>query len=118
MYYTFYNNVELVLFLLDSSFSRSIFNPMNPQRILTVFFLVSSLVLSSPAQEASFSKRGNLEFGAGINLFGPASQMADLMREYGFNESTFNWVHMEQTQNPVYASLGLSFQADCLPGSM
>ncbi len=83
---------------------------MKPQRILTVFFLVSSLVLSSPAQEASFSKRGNLEFGAGINLFGPASQMADLMREYGFHESTFDWVHMEQTQYPVYAPLGLSFQ--------
>lgn len=111
MYCTWYNNLELILFLLDSSLSRSIFKPMKPLHALAAIIVSGSLAISASAQEASYSKRGNLEFGVGINLLGPASQMADLMIEYGFDETTFDWVHMEQTEYPVYASLGLSFQA-------
>lgn len=84
---------------------------MNPKHIVTVFIMVTSLALSSSAQEVSFSKRGNLEFGVGVNLLGPTSQMADLMREYGFDETTFDWVQMEQTEYPVYAPMGFSFEA-------
>lgn len=84
---------------------------MKPLHTLSMLILVSSVFLSASAQETAYSKRGNLEFGAGINFFGPASQMADLMREYGFDETTFDWVHMEQTNYPIYASVGYSFQA-------
>lgn len=84
---------------------------MKPQYIIPILFVVASLSLSSSAQEVSFSKRGNLEFGVGVNLLGPTSQMADLMREYGFDATTFDYVHMEQTDYPVYAPMGFSFEA-------
>jgi hypothetical protein len=43
---------------------------MKPQRLLTVFLVVTSMLASSFAQ------------------------MADLMRDYGFDESTFDWTTM------------------------
>ena len=63
------------------------------------------------AQGSTSGRVGGLELGAGINVFGPAGQMGDLMVEYGFDQQVMDWVAFEQIQYPDYAPLGIGIQA-------
>ena len=79
---------------------------------LSVLLLLSSLSLS--AQERQSGKVGGIEIGAGVNLFGPGSQMSKLMETYGFNDDILDWVHETNEEYPSYFPLGLSFNVSYL----
>jgi len=61
------------------------------------------------AQEVPPEKQGNLEFGLGFNIFGPAQQMAKLMVEHNFDMPFENWFGGAPFENPSYDRVGLSF---------
>ena len=52
-----------------------------------VVFLRGTSYIDKFFNEPDPNKKGELEIGFGINLLGPVHQMANLMEEYGFNES-------------------------------
>lgn len=72
-----------------------------------ILFLFFCLALS--AQDGKSGKVGGIEIGAGVNFFGPPSQMSALMEEYGFNDDILDWVHETAEEYPKYFPMGLSF---------
>lgn len=78
----------------------------------TAFILLSLLVLLPTigliAQEGKSGKVGGIEIGAGVNFFGPPSQMGKLMETYGFNDDILDWVHESNEEYPQYFPMGLS----------
>ncbi len=74
---------------------------------LSVLMLLPGLSLS--AQEGQNRRVGGIEIGAGVNFFGPSSQMSALMETYGINDNILDWVHETSEQYPRYFPMGLAF---------
>ena len=83
---------------------------MNTSRLLTTILMVISMTLSTVAQEGPSRKKGKFEMGFGINVLGPAPQMAKLMEVYGFDRMSHNWHFGGNTDHPHYSAFGQSFQ--------
>ena len=82
---------------------------MKPFKLLAFVLILTSLMLSSFGQQST-RKVGGLEFGIGINTFGPASRMSKLMVEHGFNDVVRDWVLFENDEFPHYGPMGLNIQ--------
>jgi hypothetical protein len=83
---------------------------MDASKLLSVILIVTSMTVSSSAQEEPSRKKGKLEIGSGINVLGPAPQMAELMEVYGFDRAYNNWLFGGTSEHPHYSPIGLSFQ--------
>jgi hypothetical protein len=66
------------------------------------------MMLSTSAQEVPSKKKGKLEIGPGINIFGPVLQMEKLMVEHGFDTPDLFW--SEPIEHPHYQFFGFSFE--------
>lgn len=76
---------------------------------IIIAFLISLYCFNSlNAQDDPFKKKGSLEFGLGINMFGPGPQMAKLMNKHNFNRDSQNWLFGGTFEHPNYAATGLS----------
>ena len=84
---------------------------MKPSRLFLFLVCIYFSYPSLMAQNSSSGRVGGLEIGAGINTFGPAAKMGELMSEYGFNQLVMDWVAFDQIQYPVFAPTGIGFQA-------
>ena len=74
-----------------------------------IAFLFSLYCFNSlNAQADPFKNKGSLEFGLGINMFGPGPQMAKLMDKHNFNRDSQNWLFGGTLEHPDYAATGHS----------
>jgi hypothetical protein len=75
-----------------------------------LIILTAFMMFSVSAQETEEQNKIWLESGFGINFFGPAPQMAELMIEYNFDQTTTSWLTGETIEHPHYSSFGPSVQ--------
>lgn len=82
---------------------------MKRTRQILLFSLLVLFTFNTHAQQGQFGKVGGIEIGAGMNFFGPQSQMSKLLDEYGFNDDILDWVHKTAEEFPSYFPMGISF---------
>jgi hypothetical protein len=61
------------------------------------------------AQKVYKKKKGELEIGTGLTFFGPAPQMAKIMVDYNFDQTTQPFWGDRKVEHPDYPPFGLSF---------
>ena len=80
-------------------------------RLLMICLLVISTNLIAFAKEKPSEKKAQLEVGVGINTFGPAKQMDELMVQYHFDHTTpcLLFCSSDKTiEHPHYESVGFT----------
>ena len=82
---------------------------MNPLRLLTVILMVTSMMLSTSAQEETSKKKGKFEIASGFNASWPKQQMANHMEEKQFGADSRSWFWGE-IEYPSYNRLGFTAQ--------
>lgn len=77
---------------------------------IALVLLLTVFATSLSAQQSQTRRVGSLEFGVGLNFFGPSSQMVDLMEAHGFDDNIVDWVLFEEEEFPHYFPMGFSLQ--------
>lgn len=85
----------------------------NILKILTFFLTVTSTFHPVLAQEDQRKRMRELEIGTGFNFLGPGRQMADLMVEYGFDETAQSWFTGSDIKHPHYRKVGITGYLSC-----
>lgn len=80
-------------------------------QLAAVFLAITSTIYPAPSQESQPGKKGELEIGFGSSYLGPGKQMANLMREYDFDETSppsTGWFAGGPIQHPHYNKSGIT----------